>query len=126
MTAVLRGVDTGVVGADRWGDHAQWLQFAQIQKIKRGDARRYPIRCHAGQLAAGKGQAHQVQALDDIEGEPRIGTGVISEGRQVMAVVMDDFADTIVHIAGNGLALAKHLARDGIERVFLHAHERPA
>ncbi len=43
-----------------------------------------------------------------------------------MPVIVDDLGHAIMHIAGDGLALAENLARHGIERVVVHAHERTA
>ena len=68
----------------------------------------------------------EIQLLDDLEREPRIGARVQRKPRQIVLVTLQDFADAIVHIAFERFAFAEHFARNGVERVVVEAHERAA
>ena len=107
-------------------DDATAFELGQIQKVERRDARCHAIGRHARQLTALERELHEVQALDDVEGESRIGARIAREGGKIMFVVMADLADTVAHFAGDSLAFAEDFARDGIERVIVHAHESSA
>ena len=98
----------------------------KIEKVERRDARRDAIRRHARERAARERERHEVQLRDDLIREPRVGARVERERRQIVRVVVLDLRDPIAHVAGDRLAFAEHLARDGIERVVVHAHERAA
>ncbi len=74
-----------------------------------------------------KASAHQVEFLHDLVGEACIGARIKRERGQVVPVVVQDLADAIaVTLALHRLSFAEHLARDGIERIVVHAHERAA
>ena len=62
----------------------QPLQLAQIQEVERRDARSDAIRRHAGELAARERERHEVELLDDLVREPRVGARVQRERGQVV------------------------------------------
>ena len=68
----------------------------------------------------------RLSLLHDVVGEPRVGARIEREGGQVVAVVVQDLADAIAHVALDGLAFAQHLPRHGVERVVVHPHEGAA
>ena len=46
---------------------------------------------------------------NDVVGEPRVGARVERERREVLAIVVQDLAEAIAHVALHGLAFAQHL-----------------
>src|SRR4029434_8227891 len=71
----------------------------------------------------------EMEALDDLVSEPRVRARVEGECGKVVLVVVDDLPDAITYVAPavalECLPFAQHLARDGIQRIVIHAHERP-
>ncbi len=115
-----------VVGAHRGRHQAPLSQGGQIEKVERSDAGRDPIRGHARQATAGKGQVQQVEAADDVEHKPRIRSRIERKSGQIVMVALHDLTGPIAHVAIQRFAFAEHLARDGVQRVLLHPHESPA
>ena len=126
VAALLRGMHTRIVGAHGRRDDLETLELGKIQKVERRDARRDAIRRHAGQRAARERERHEVELRDDLERQPRVRPRIERERRQVVRVVVLDFADTIADVARDRFAFAEHLAGDGIERVVVHPDERAA
>jgi len=126
VPALLRGVHARVVVAHGRRDHATPLELGEIQEVEGRDARRDAVRRHAGQAAACERERHEVELLDDLICEPCVGPRVLRERREIVRVVVLDLRDPVGSVARERLAFAKHLARDGVERVVVHAHERAA
>ncbi len=59
-------------------------------------------------------------------GKARVGARVERERGEVVAIIVHDLRDAVVHVAGNGLTFPQHLARDRIERIVVHPYERAA
>ena len=115
VSALLCDVHAGIVAADARRDDADMRELAQVQEVERGDARGNSIRCHAGELAAGESERHQIQARDDIVGEPRIGTRIACECGKIVPIVVRDLVDARTYVAGQCFAFAQHLARHCVE-----------
>src|SRR5688572_24057130 len=126
VATLLRDVDTRVGSAHAGCHYPQRLEIAQVEKVERRDARRHAIGRHAGQAAAREGQRYQVQLVNDVMGEPRVGARVERERGKVLAIVVQDLAETIAHVALDGLAFAQHPACHGVERVVIHSYEGAA
>ena len=126
MAALLSGVHTGIAGTNGGRDDAEFLEFAEIEKVERCDAGRDAIRRHAGEETPRESEPHEIQFLHDLECESCVRARIEREGREIMAVIVSDLGDAIAHIAGDDLAFAENLARHRIERVIVHADERAA
>src|SRR5690606_4928305 len=72
MAALLGGVHSRVVRTYARRDNARPFQLGEIKEVERSDARRHPVRRHAGKLAAGEGERHEIQLLDDLVCEARV------------------------------------------------------
>ncbi len=126
MTALLGGMNARIVGAHGRRNDAPPLEFGQVQKIEGRDARRHAIGGHTGEPAARPRELHEIEPRHDLVGEPRIGTRIERERCEVVPVVMDDFRDPVMYVAGDRFPLAEDLTRDGVERILIHAHESSA
>ena len=82
VAALLRDVHARVAAAHARSDDACALELGKIEKVEGRDAGGDPIRRHARELAACKGELDEAQLLDDAEGEARIRAGIEREVRR--------------------------------------------
>ena len=66
------------------------------------------------------------ELLHDLKSESRVRTRIERKRREIMAVIVGDLGDAIMHVAGDGLAFAENLACHGVEGIIVHADERAA
>ena len=99
MPALLQGAAAAIARANAGRDDAELPQFAEVQEIERRNARRDPVRRHAGQLAAREGKRNDIEPRDDLKGESRVSSGIQREGCEVMAVVICNLRDAILYVA---------------------------
>src|SRR3954462_11177307 len=123
VTTLLCGMHARIIGSHRRCDDSATFQLREIQKIKRSDARRHSVGRHASELAASKSELDNIELLDDLECETRICSRIESKGRKIVAVVMQDFFEPILHVTLDRFAFTQHITRDRSECIVVHAHE---
>ena len=124
MAALLRRVHARVVVAHGRRDDAAPLELREIQKVEGRDACRNAVGRHAGQAAPRECERHEVELLDDLIREPRVGARVFGERREIVRVVVLDLRDPVAGVADECLAFAEHFTCNRVERIIVHAHER--
>ena len=94
-------------------------ELGQVEKVERGDGGSHPVRRHPGELAALHGERHQLQLLQNVEHQARVGQVVRHEPLGVVGERMHDPFHVGGGAAAQGLALAENLLRRGLQGVPL-------
>ena len=105
--------------ADGRGHHAPFPQARQVQVVEGGDGGAGAVGRHAGEQAALHGERHQLQLLQDVEGEPRVGEVVLHEALRILLEGPLDLGGVIGGV--EGLALAQDVAGGGLQAVVRQA-----
>ena len=105
---------------DGGGHDAALAQARQVQVVEGGDGGAGAVGRHAGEQAALHGERHQLQLLQDVEGEPRVGEVVPHEALGILLERALDLGGVIGGV--EGLALAQDVARGGLQAVVRQAH----
>src|SRR5262249_58592954 len=103
---------------------ASLRELGQVAEVERGDRGRDAVGRQPGQAAALDGQLDEPQALEDLQGEAGVVAVVLGEAGPVRLEPAEDLLGAVG--PGRGLALAEHLARDGVEAVVVHPYEGAA
>ena len=110
----LRGIF--VVGdPDGGGHHAPLPQTRQVQEVEGGDGSAGAVRGHAGEQAALHGERHQLELVQDVEGEARVGEVVLHEPLRIPRIGALDLGGVID--GSERLALAQDVAGGGFQAV---------
>ena len=122
---LLRGVRVQL-RAHRRRHHPALPQARQVEEVERGDGGSHPVRRHPGERAALHGEGHQLQLLQDVERQARVGQIVLHEARRIIGKGAHDPVRMARTAAAQGLALAENLLRRGLQAVTLQPHRHRA
>ena len=100
---------------DGGGHHAPFPQARQVQEVEGGDGGAGAVGRHAGEQAALHGERHQLQLLQDVEGEARVGEVVPHEPLRIPRKGALDLGGVVD--GGERLALAQDVAGGGLQAV---------
>ena len=102
--------------------HAPRPQAREIEEVERGDGGSHAVRRHPGEVAALHGKGHQIQLLQDVEHQARVGQVVLHEALGIVGERVHDPLRVAGSAAAQGLALAQNLPGRDLQGVALQAH----